>query len=52
LEKDPEKRPDAGHIIQMLVETESTDDFAEPDETESVDEFTSDEEVSVPRVNG
>jgi hypothetical protein len=32
LEHDPEKRPDAEHIIEMLVETESMDEFTEPDE--------------------
>jgi len=47
--RDPEKRPDAGHIIKMLDETESTDQFTEPDEKESVDEFKPDEQVSVPR---
>ena len=36
----PEKRPYAEHIIKMLVETESTDEFTELDEAESVDEFT------------
>jgi len=48
-EFNPEKRPDAGHIIKMLDETESTDQFTEPDEKESVDEFKPDEQVSVPR---
>ena len=33
----------------MLDETESTDQFTEPDEKESVDEFKPDEQVSVPR---
>jgi hypothetical protein len=40
LERLPEKRPYAEHIIEMLVETESTDECTELDETESVDEFT------------
>jgi len=32
-----------------MLETESTDQFTEPDEKESVDEFKPDEQVSVPR---
>lgn len=48
LDPDPEKRPDARHIIEILVETESTEEFTETDETESMDEPSErDEQVRI-----
>ncbi|WVZ53205.1 hypothetical protein U9M48_004178 [Paspalum notatum var. saurae] len=47
LDINPEKRPDTRGILERLVETESMEQFTEPDETESMDEFTGPDETTV-----